>query len=44
VVFGLGMAMVGMILAVVKIALMVIVPIAIVAWLIKRASAPDRVH
>jgi len=36
VVFGLGMAMVTMLLVVVKIALLIIVPVAIVVWLIRR--------
>ena len=36
VVFGLGMAMVAMLLVVVKIALLIIVPVAIVVWLIRR--------
>lgn len=44
VVFGLGMAMVGMLLMVVKVTLMVVVPVAIVAWLINRSRERYRVH
>lgn len=36
VVFGLGLAMVGMLIFVVKVALMIILPIAILVWLIRR--------
>ena len=44
VVFGIGMAIVGMLLAFVKIAVMIILPIAIVVWLFNRMTAPSRVH
>lgn len=43
VVFGLGMAIVGMLLAVVKIALMVILPVAILVWLFRRMTERDRI-
>lgn len=44
IVFGLGMAIVGMLLAVVKVALMVIVPAAIIYWLLTRNSSRSRVY
>lgn len=44
VVFGIGMALVGILMSIVKVALMVIVPVAIVLWLVRRATAPDRVY
>ncbi len=44
VVFGLGMALVGVLLGFVKIALMVILPVALVVWLFNRSSERHRVH
>lgn len=44
VVFGLGMALVGGLLSLVKIALMVILPIALVIWLFNRSTERHRVH
>ncbi len=44
VVFGLGMAIVGIMLAILKVALMVIIPVALVVWLIRRATATNKVY
>ncbi len=43
VVFGLGMALVGMMLAVLKIALMVVLPVALLVWLYNRMTSRERV-
>ncbi|MEO8336122.1 MAG: hypothetical protein ABI664_14180 [bacterium] len=43
VVFGLGMALVGMMLAVLKIALMVVLPVALLVWLFNRMTSRHRV-
>jgi hypothetical protein len=43
VVFGLGMALVGMMVAVLKIALMVVLPIALLVWIFNRMTARERV-
>jgi hypothetical protein len=43
VVIGLGMALVGMMVAILKIALMVILPVALLVWIFNRMSDRARV-
>ena len=44
IVIGIGGAIVGLILAVLKIALMVVIPIAIVWFVLRRLMAPERTY
>ena len=44
VVIGVGMAMAGMMISILKLALMIILPVALVVWLAKRMSKPSRVY
>lgn len=41
---GIGGAIIGLMLMVLKLALLIIVPVALVAWVVRRLSAPDRVY
>jgi hypothetical protein len=44
VVIGVGSAILGLMLAAIKIALMILVPVAIVWWVAKRLMAPERIY
>jgi hypothetical protein len=44
VVVGVGFGILGLILAALKFALMIVLPIALVVWVAKRLMAPDRIY
>lgn len=44
VVLGIGGAIIGLMLTVVKVALMIIIPIALLVWIAKRLMAPERTY
>jgi hypothetical protein len=41
---GIGAAIVGMVLMVLKAALLIIVPVAVIYWIAKRLMAPERTY
>jgi hypothetical protein len=44
VVVGIGFGIIGLVLTVLKFALMIVLPIALLVWVAKRLLAPERTH